>query len=331
MKIKLVSDGQLKELFAPSKKEIYNYAPCLIQTDENTKYVFYCTNRESAVIVDYIGWRKGVLRNGDWVWGEEHIALSPGESGWDCTHVCDPDLIKGEFHYNGYTYSWALFYLGCDKWDCNHNQIGVAFAGSIEGPWVKFDGNPVIPGECDYWGTGQCSQVSIDEKGKFRVIYREDDAGGTSCKMVECDFSDMSRYKISAPVSISWEGLPTWQLGMSHAAYDPTRKVYYMVAEKDWDGKVRCCKELVIAVMDAASFESGDGAWQVLTVIDQAATGKYGNHNAAVVRDSYGRIWSTDVLDIALSSGEQTFIWDFRICEMSFRLLETGLDELAPG
>jgi len=311
----------LTELFRPREGEFYNYAPCTIQTDGTTRYVFYCTNGESGIIVDYIGWRKGTLKDGTWDWSEERIALAPGEDGWDRVHVCDPDVLKGEFRYRGHTYDWALFYLGCDRLDCNHNQIGVAFADSIEGPWVKFDGNPVVSGAELYWGTGQCSEVSIDRKGRFKLVYRDADETGDFYKTADCDFSDMAAYSVGEPVTLTFAGMPA-PLSMSHVAYDPARGRMYMAGEREWDGVVRCCRELVIADMEADAFARGGGEWRVLTVLDAGVTGKYGNHNPAFVRDPYGCVTDSGKLGIMVSSGEQSYIWSFRICEIAAKVGE---------
>ncbi|SDW90694.1 hypothetical protein [Paenibacillus sp. CF384] len=312
----------LAECFAPSKSEIYNYAPCVVQTDDSTRYAFYCTNMESGIIVDYIGWRKGVKESdGQWRWGEEGIALSPGETGWDSIHVCDPDLLQGEFRYKGHTYSWALFYLGCDRLDCNHNQIGVAFADSIEGPWIKCDDNPVVSGALEYWGTGQCTQVTIDGKGKFDLIYRDADETGDNYKLASCDFSDMDAYVVGTPVRLSKAGLPDVPLCMSHVAYDSVNDTMLLVAEKGWDGVVRCCQEIVVAAISGTSFRKGEGTWEVLAIIDESLTGSYGNHNAALCRDPFGRVPERDELGIFISSATKTYIWSFRICELRARLL----------
>ena len=257
-----------------------------------------------------------LLEDGTWCWGEECIALSPGDCGWDNVHVCDPDILQGKFGYNEHTYSWALFYLGCDLLDCNHNQIGVAFSDSIEGPWVKFDANPVVTGALAYWGTGQCSEVSIDRKGKFNLIYRDVDEMGSHYKIAVCDFSDMTHYEVGEPIILPKIGLPDTHLCMSHVAYDVENDTLYLAAEKDWDGVVRYSQEIVIAFIIGDELERGVGKWGTLGIINSTLTNKYGNHNAAIGRDSYGRITKLDELPIYISSATQTFIWSFRIEEI---------------
>lgn len=61
------ADSPMTPLFQKSEGEFYNYAPCMVQVDATTKYVYYCSNRTSGVIVDYICWRKGTFENNDWI------------------------------------------------------------------------------------------------------------------------------------------------------------------------------------------------------------------------------------------------------------------------
>ena len=46
---------------------IYNYCPSIMQVDENTAYIYYCTNRSYYNVVDYVGSRKGT-RQEDGTW-----------------------------------------------------------------------------------------------------------------------------------------------------------------------------------------------------------------------------------------------------------------------
>ena len=60
---------------------IYNYCPSVMQVDENTRYVYYCSNKYTAgktigegwmdidgddQITDYIAARKGIKHEGEW-------------------------------------------------------------------------------------------------------------------------------------------------------------------------------------------------------------------------------------------------------------------------
>src|SRR5690554_6719009 len=60
----------------------FNYAPSIIyEQDEHgldIMHIWYCTNVNSGIIVDNIGYRKGIKNSeGLWVFSEEQIVLSP--------------------------------------------------------------------------------------------------------------------------------------------------------------------------------------------------------------------------------------------------------------
>jgi hypothetical protein len=210
-----------------------------------------------------------------------------------------------------------MFYLGCDTQICTHNQIGVAFADDIEGPWVKFSGNPVVPGAKEQWGTGQCSQVSIDGKGQFELIYRCSDIAGTRWLRSECDFSDMARFRVGPAVEISVEGLAG---GGAHVAHDPVRDLYYLAADSQWHPTVRCLRKTDVAILSGSDFRAGRGVWRVLATLDQSSTGLFGNHNSAMGRDPFGRIADPEHLLVVFSSADPTDIWSFRIHQATFSL-----------
>ena len=161
---------EMHELFSEDRNGIYNYCPSVVQTDSRTRYVFYCSNKDPYNIIDYVYFRKGVKKGDNWIWGEKQLALAPSESGWDKQHVCDPDLVKGDFRYQGEKYNYVMFYLGVDVKTCKHNQIGMAFARNIEGPWVKWRENPVVAyDDYEFWGTGQPSAVSLEGTAGLRL------------------------------------------------------------------------------------------------------------------------------------------------------------------
>ncbi len=312
------SISHMAPLFEKAKGDYYNYAPCLIQLDNSTKYLFYCGNRESSTIVDYICWKKATLNNGVWTWSSENVAFGPSESDWDMCHVCDPDVIKGQFDYNGHTYSWAMTYLGVAQWDCNANQIGIAFSDSIEGPWVRFEGNPVIlAANTTSWGTGQDSMISLDQAGRFRIVYRYSDGTDDYCYYQDFDFSDANNYTKTTPVMVTRSGLTDGisHTCSSHVAYDPVRQMYYMAAEHIWDEAKRSCRETLISALDKVNFENGTGTWEIIYRYNEGTTGYASNHNSSIVRDEYGMITESNVLAVAMSSSDSSGLWSFKINE----------------
>lgn len=319
------TSSTMAPLFQKASGEFYNYAPCMIQVDPTTKYVYYCSNRTSSEIVDYICWRKGTLENSEWVWGEENVAFGPSASDWDCCHVCDPDIVKGQFQYGGHTYTWAMTYLGVAQWDCNANQIGIAFADSIEGPWIKFSQNPIIHApNTTSWGVGQDSMVSLDLAGQFRIVYRYSDGTGDYCRYKDFDFTIAENYSESAAHSVTLQGLldGVSHTCPSHVVYDPDREAYFIAAEHIWDEQKRSCRETMIAMLSKTEFESSTGTWDVLYKYNRSNTGYASNHNSAFCRDPYGYNTVPNKLTVVMSSGDDQGLWTFKINEGTLGLVD---------
>lgn len=319
------ADSPMMPLFQKGEGEFYNYAPCMVQVDATTKYVYYCSNRTSGVVVDYICWRKATLENNEWAWGNEHVAFGPSSSGWDRCHVCDPDIVKGRFQYGGHTYTWAMTYLGVAQWDCNANEIGIAFADSIEGPWIKFASNPIISApNTTSWGVGQDTMVSIDRAGRFRVVYRYSDGTDDYCRYKDFDFSVAENYSETPAQDVTRQGLldGVSHTCPSHVIYDAARESYYIAAEHIWDEQKRSCRETMIASLAKEDFESGSGTWEVLYKYNRGNTGYASNHNASFCRDPYGYNISSNQLTVVMSSGEDAGLWTFKINEGSLLLAD---------
>ena len=137
----------------------YNYAPSVIEDEYGIRYAYMCQNRVPFEIVDYIYLYKGIPTRDGYVWQPGTEVLGPSVDGWDNCHVCDPDVREFKTRWKGKTYNWIMTYLGVDQWDCNHNQIGLAVSESIEGPWIKYDGNPIVPYEArNMWGQDEVLQ-----------------------------------------------------------------------------------------------------------------------------------------------------------------------------
>ncbi len=145
---------------------IYNYCPSVMQTSENERHVYYCSNLYDRVGIDAIAYRHGLKKDGVWFWSKQSIVLTPfadsfdwqsfdwenvnhtssdfesavpwDNGAWDRRHVCDPSVVKGTFAYNGENYSYLMAYLGCYVAD-RDNEIGLAVAKSPAGPWKKIE------------------------------------------------------------------------------------------------------------------------------------------------------------------------------------------------
>lgn len=205
----------------------YSYAPTVIQVSATRRCVFYCGNTSqdasqvdpAAKVNDHIYASKGIYsrKYRRWVWGKPTIALRPtqGNRAWDSRHVCDPDVVAGQFRYAGTTYTYAMFYLGySDKTEDgrdipvnNRNQIGVAFSNDLFGAWVKYHGNPIVRFRpLSHWGVGQASATCIDPAaGRLMLFYTRSGPSGT--RMV---FREICLGNMSAPGGIDTDRVRGW-------------------------------------------------------------------------------------------------------------------------
>jgi hypothetical protein len=318
-------------------------------------HVWYCANRTPGDVTDYLCHRKAKRVGGKWLWGPEDVALEHGtpRTAWDSRHVCDPEVIEGRFRFRGQSWSYAMLYLGCDAEGSTHNQVGVAFAKSLDGPWTRYP-EPIIrytdaPGSgivgeyfawpvYRYWGVGQPAAISLDRKGKLLVFFsRADEIWGEM--MAEADLSDMDRGPvIAAPVRMPTDGLFDEQDRPLHGvvnvgvALHERSDTLYLVAE----GRLRTDKlhpDFISAAVPVASISWSDlrasrGAWKMRGRIDRARTGWPRNHNASILKDTWGRISENRKLSIGVSLAdaydapppEFGWLWTYRIGLLEFEL-----------
>ena len=191
------------QVVANADLAIYNYCPSIFREDENTRYAYYCSNRETRGkgagdvyvdslgndrVTDYIAMRKGVKIKDEWFWSPKKYVLSPlkrqnvSESDTEGQQVCDPNVIKGEFTYDGESFGYLMAYLACNTRNNEYNHVCLAVAKTAEGPWKRCDKiNPLLKYTSDnvpaelrstyQWGYGQASMISVDKKGRILMFY----------------------------------------------------------------------------------------------------------------------------------------------------------------
>ena len=321
------------ELFGDDINEnFYNYCPS-VMIEGRTMHIWYCSNEKSGNVTDYVAYRKGTLHDdGKWTFSEKKLVLGPGEKGaWDCRHVCDPSVVKGEFHYNGTVYNYLMAYLGCLTSDVTKNEVGIALAQSPEGPWIKPENiNPIADFFSDYnlsrtesnsgnpantaWGYGQPSLVSVDKQGQIILFYS---AGTTTGTYTVAELWDLSN--VNAPVEkhslmVSNKGITNSGGGSdvinnADFAYDPQTGRLYCIKEDfpyptdndiNWIAGSNSIFYVEIGKDNALStriFEDYNYTWTMAGKIDAGATGYKRNHNCAIVTDEYG--WITDSLRLS--------------------------------
>lgn len=319
---------QLAALFSQGD-EIYNYCPSVLDNGDGTYQIYYCANRDSGKIVDYIMTRRGTKSGNGIQWGGESVALAPSDSGWDKQHVCDPDVVKGVFHYNNQTYSYLMAYLGCMTTNNKTNEVGIALANSPEGPWVKYAANPLVSFDPnaygDAWGVGQPSLVSLDTKGNVMLYYTRGDKFGTRTVCRICNFSDLSNIQIGNENTVPTTGLTERDgsapvLNNADFILDPSNHRVFVIRDRhpnDSQSPNIISSELQVAYAQVDGNGFPAGKWTVLANVASANTGYPRNHNACLASDDYGRVPSSGNIDAyftsALTGQPMDSLWTYVI------------------
>ena len=313
------------ELFGePSSEKFYNYAPTVIMEGNDTMHIWYCSNKDSGDITDYIAYRKGsLMSDGLWHFTDKQLVLGPTEGTWDERHTCDPDVVKGEFSYQEESYTYLMAYLGCVTSDNSRNEVGIAVAKKPEGPWIKVnDINPIANyytsdeySEEWAWGYGQPSLVSVDQSGQVLLFYTKGISTGTSTYVERWDLSDLDNPEKLNETMINNTGVVNAS-GMSDVinnasfAYDETFHRLYVVKEdfpypEDSISWITGANTVLFVQLNDSDeyvgetlFTSNSYRWQVIQSITYNRTGFFRNHNMCIVTDAYGRIMSPFELPI---------------------------------
>ncbi len=319
------------QLFAASGTVgIYNYCPSVMETEDGTRYIYYCTNRSAYRVVDYVGCRKGTKNaDGSYTWSDETIVLSPSDNLWDSMHTCDPSVIRGSFTYGGTEYAYLMAYLGCTSTDNQENKIGLAVSNSPEGPFLRVDTKPLVDFVKDptstafQWGVGQPSLVSMDKAGKVWLFYTRGDKNGTRTVVRECDLSDLDAPVLGSEIRVSVNGLVqlsggTDILNNADFAYDADSNTFY--AASDCHPNPASEPNYISSHFRVTSFTGTRftaARWQYLSAVGSEETGFARNHNVGLVRDEYGHLPSRSYLTVYYTVSEEgaNSLWTYRLHE----------------
>lgn len=285
--------------------QYYTYAPSVI-VDGATEHIWSCHNKDSGIVKDYIYYTKRV--NG--VVTSSVPVLSPSASGWDSQHVCDPSVLRSNVTYNGTAYSYVMFYLGTDSpnW---HNQIGVAVAQNIAGPWIKYP-SPIVAdpfSDTSYWGVGQPSATSVDGNGRILLFYSQGDTNGKGFRR-DINIGNLNSPSVGAAMEVTNAGLYrsdgfTGQFTSFDVAYDPGRDRFYAVLEQYPFSSAApnfITSNLQLVSIDGSSIWNGGGSWRYEGTITPALTGFPRNHNAGFKRTGSGTLPNANRADIVFAT-----------------------------
>jgi hypothetical protein len=294
----------------------YNYAPSIIEYRHGIRYGFICENRDPFKIVDYVYLYKGIPTDKGYVWQPGTQIIAPSETGWDNCHICDPDVREFKTTYNGESYDWIMTYLGVDQWDCNHNQIGLAISKNIEGPYIKFDKNPLVGYEGrNKWGVGQSTTIVLDS-ATIRLFYSNSNGGFT---YRDIQLSNLNNIQFGEEKKITGMG------GNNYPAY--SQKNVYMVSERrvemdklipTWVGNV---SELTYIPRDWDLSTPGD-QWIKIGHVSPKESGFPRNHNPGILTDTKGYMMNDDELIMYFTpamTGEN-WLWSYDLYSATFNL-----------
>ena len=317
---------QNAQLCAPTKDGIYNYCPSVLEEADGTRYLYYCTNRETYKIIDYIGCRRGTRNaDGSYTYGAETVVLAPTAGAWDAHHTCDPSVVRGDFTYKGQSYRYLMAYLGCTSYDNQDNEIGFAVANDPMGPFVKIADTPTIPyvreGDAWQWGVGQASLVSRDKGSRVYVFYTEGTAIRTHEFVDEWDFADLENPVRLSHTDLATTGLTTRTgggdyIGNADFAYDADSNSFYMATDSH---PYPSDEPNYITEYFRVAYFAGDDVtrvrWNELEHIGPAETGFARNHNVGLVRDAYGWLPGGNSLTVYYTGADKgtNALWTYRL------------------
>lgn len=313
----------------------YRYAASIVEVEPDTRVAFTCANAKSGEIRDHLFLRSAHREAAAWRWGPESLALAPARTatgscdGFDCYHVCDPEIVAGAFRYEGADYRWALFYGGNDVDRSAHNAIGVALAKTPTGPFVRVP-TPIVPYSvaCDdgppfSWGAGQPSVVGLGG-GRLHLFVRADCRGKSRALRFDVDLSDFgvaTPPRVSAPMLVPVEGLtagaprsgaPDSTLNNASFLWDRARDRFFVVRSQHpmpTDEPRSTSRVVEIAVIDGEGLRTGKGRFRPLGHLGPSSddantypTMAPRNHSAGLVRDPMGGLLDERRLEIALTT-----------------------------
>ncbi len=331
-----------------SDSKFYNYCPAIIKETENGQevmHVWYCTNRDDGVMMDYIGYRKGVKQtDGKWLFGEQVIALAPTAGTWDERHTCDPAVIKGKFSYQNTEYKYLMAYLGCVTEDYQKNETGIAVANHPAGPWVKINTDKALIPWYDreetkeeeekkydaiqgtgsiYWGTGMPALVSLDGEGEVLMFYQST-SQGTGIRRY--DFSNLDgALTPKFTTRIQHTGIlnsagRSCNIGIPDFAFDPAGNRFYVCGvtnEKNPPdiSTTRVNSHSMVAYLEniaspealAEAMRTGGYTWKMLGYVGPNDTGFERNHNPGIVRDAKGYLPDSSKVEVVVSTGHNSW------------------------
>ena len=300
----------------------YDYAPSFITDKYGIVYGYLCENREPFKIVDYIYLYKGIPTREGIKWQPGTEVIEPSRTGWDDCHICDPDVREFSTTYRGHTNKWIMTYLGVDQWDCNHNQVGIALADNIEGPWEKYP-KPIIPyDKFDKWGTGQSTSIVLNDSTIATFYHSTTENGPFAMRLI--NLKDLEKIDIGEEYAVPFLSANTYVAVSDEYIYTVSegRSENYEKIVPTWVGDicvVRCKPRSGDLVADMTSPVD---EWIEIGRVTPELSGFPRNHNPGFLTDSRGWLPSDDSLTVYFTpavTGDD-WLWSYDLYSAVFDL-----------
>lgn len=269
-----------------------------------TRWLYYTRNTGKYESSTEIAVRKGSYKGGAWTYGDYTVCVTPSESGWDSAHVFGADVVKGNFAYNGTTYSYLMAYSGNSSTkDLKNASIGLAVSQTPDGEWIKVGTQPLVAfdstewdstGLLSYTGDIEPSLVSYDGESKLWLFYEESEVFKSNY-VLEIDAADLGNVRLGGRKVVETSGVS--DLGISN----PLLYGADIVWDKD-AGELIAVRETTVTVTTdpkiADELQILKSSDDVLYEIKQDWTGR---------EESVEKWWSAIGSKI---DGDSTAVWD---------------------
>jgi hypothetical protein len=306
----------------------YSYAPSAIAGSPDFTYT--CHSRSSGTVRDDIFLTS---RSGGSVTSSVSVLAGTG-SGWDGFHNCDPSVIRVNSTVSGHTYSYAMFYLGNDA-DCScHNQVGIAYADSLTGPWTK-SGSPVVTfnssAPTSDWGAGQPTATTIDASAGTAVLAWTEGytSTGTVAKMAQVSLGSGTP-SLSSVHTIPTSGLTDANGSADYAnnfdlVYSPQRDRFYVVRELHpypASSPNYISTAVQVDSISGSNLWGGTGSWTVESMIGSSVSGKARTHNPGFLRTIYGTLPDESHISVRYTTAnlDPGALWTYAVYESTATL-----------
>jgi hypothetical protein len=278
----------------------YNYGPAIIQ-EGNVRQVWWCGNGNvpgTNFQTDVIYYRTMDTANSSM--SPITMVFWPQLGQWDGQFTCDPSVVRGQFNADGQSYTYALYYTGTDI-PTGNNRVGVAFSNDGIN-WTRSSQNPLVYPQtfpASTYGAGQPATYNRDGVSNIALFYTDDSVPQYGLRMWTVTSTDAVQF--GAPTLLSTTGATL--NANSDFAYDPSTGDFYVAMGIPGRPGDRDTYGFSIARMPAAQLMAGAGTWQVLTTIDTSVTSAQLNHSPGWVRDRYGNMVSTSMMEAFFTEG----------------------------